>query len=120
VGLGERLGERRAIAERARAPARLGCGCLVHYILLYSAVQHQTHIPTHTHTHSNMSSIRPPAEIRALLLSLREDAARLSARLVVSQEWLNVADLRLVSLETCLARRRRGQRGHAARRGATP
>jgi hypothetical protein len=48
-----------------------------------------------------MSSIRPPAEEGALVLSLHEGAARLSVQLVVCP-WRDVADLRLVSLETPL------------------
>jgi hypothetical protein len=63
-----------------------------------------------------MSSIRPPAEEGALVRSLLAAAERVCATLDIGP-WRDVADLRLVSLETCFARRRRGQRGHAARRG---
>jgi hypothetical protein len=51
-------------------------------------------------------AMRPPAEEGALVPSLREEAERLGVRLVVCP-WRDVADLRLVSLETCFARRRR-------------
>jgi hypothetical protein len=65
-----------------------------------------------THTTRNMSqAIRHPAEEGALAVALREEAERLGVQLVVGP-WRDVADLPTVSLETCFARRRRGQRGH--------
>jgi hypothetical protein len=69
----------------------------------------------HTHTHSNMSSIRPPAEEGALVRSLHEDAERVAATLDIGP-WRDVADLPTVSLETCFARRRRVAVGSGATR----
>jgi hypothetical protein len=76
-----------------------------------------SHHPTHTHTHvANMSSIRPPAEEGALVEALGEAAKHRGVQLGVGP-WRDVADLPTVRLGTCFAWRRRGQRGHAARRG---
>ncbi len=61
-------------------------------------------------------AFRPRAEEGALVLALQEAEERVGATLVLGP-WLNVTALPMVSLETCFARRRRGQWGHGARRG---
>ncbi len=58
-------------------------------------------------------TFRPRAEEGALAVVLHEEAERVGATLVIGP-WRNVTALPMVSLETCLARRRRGHltRGH--------
>ncbi len=84
------------------------------WVVAHAALICNTHTHTQPHTHSNMSSIRPPAEEEALVEAVGR--CKSSEHLVIGP-WRDVAALPTVRLETCFARRRRGQRGHAARRG---